>query len=149
MSKPLHAVLRGIAGSDFAGLQAQQREAIRQAAAEIEGHNEAFAQVVADKCSAEAARRATERNLRGAYDLLAGWRDLLAGLQFAWPLMLHGDEWMVKIRKARAGEAYPAVTAAWRDHVVDVLSKAGLSTEADVIRRIDIDRPDMQSERAQ
>jgi hypothetical protein len=100
MSAPLHKVLRGIADSNFAGLQAEQREALREAAAELEGHNEAFAQVVADKTDLQAKLDQSRRNHQSTLDLVAKWGDLLRELKFARPLMLYGDEWIVRIKRA-------------------------------------------------
>ncbi|WP_147394017.1 hypothetical protein [Paraburkholderia sp. BL23I1N1] len=101
----MHRVLRGIAGSDFAGLQAEQREAIRQAAAEIEGHDEAFAVVVADRAGTSQRLEQAQNNHRHTLDFLARWRELLVALHAEMP----ND---IRIKRALMGE-HPMRPAAW------------------------------------
>jgi hypothetical protein len=105
MSKPLHQRLRGIAGDSLAGLLPEHRDTIREAAAEIEGHNEAFTAVVEHKHEAEQKAKDSERNHRHTLGMLANWRDLLRVLQGEHP----AD---IRIKRALMGEN-PLVPAAW------------------------------------
>lgn len=101
----LHARLRGIADSDFAGLQAEQRADLKMAAAEIEGHNEAFAAVVEQKRDLERQLRDLRRNHEHTLDFLARWRLLMVALGAERP-----DD--IRIKRALAGE-HPMRPAPW------------------------------------
>lgn len=109
MSKPLHRRLLGIAGDSLAGLPLEYRETIREAAAEIEGHNEAFTAVVEHKRDAEAKASHTEKNIRSVLDMLGKWRELLCALQVEHPTD-------IRIKRALTGEN-PLVPAAWEKPV--------------------------------
>lgn len=73
---------------------------LRELLAEIEGGREAFATVVDQKRELEARLAHSERNHRNTLDLVAQWGDLLRELKFARPLMLYGDEWVTRIKRA-------------------------------------------------
>jgi len=103
--KPLHQRLRGIASDSLAGLLPEYREAIREAAAEIEGHNEAFAAVVEQKHDALSELVNCRTNLQHRHEFIANWRDLLVALQNEHPTD-------IRIRRALMGEK-PLVPAAW------------------------------------
>lgn len=75
-------------------------EQLDAAAAEIEGGLESFTAVVAQKREAEAAKLATERNLRGAYDLIDEWRKLLHQLKHIERPDLYWTDWLTRIRRA-------------------------------------------------
>jgi len=109
MSKPLHRRLRGIAGDSLAGLLPEYRETIREAAAEIEGHNEAFTVVVEHKREAQQRADDFERHHRHTLGMLANWRDLLRVLQVEHPTD-------IRIKRALAGEN-PLVPAPWEKPV--------------------------------
>lgn len=102
---PLHRRLRGLSDSPLAGLLPHERKLLQRCAAEIDGHNEAFTQVVAHKQDAIAAQQHTEKNLRHAYQMIADWRDLLVALQVERPTD-------IRIRRALMGEK-PMVPAQW------------------------------------
>jgi hypothetical protein len=97
MSKPLHQRLRGIADDSLAGLLPEFRETIREAAAEIEGHNEAFAAVVEHKHEAQRKAEDFERHHRHTLGMLANWRGLLLLLQVEHPTD-------IRIKRALTGE---------------------------------------------
>lgn len=105
MSKPLHKRLRGIASDSLAGLLPEYRETIREAAAEIEGHNEAFTVVVEHKREAQQKADDFERHHRHTLGMLANWRDLLRVLQVEHPTD-------IRIKRALTGEN-ALVPAAW------------------------------------
>ncbi|CAE6900049.1 hypothetical protein [Paraburkholderia domus] len=73
---------------------------LRELLAEIDGGREAFAVVVNDKAELQAKLAHSERNHRNTLDLVAQWGDLLRELKFARPLMLYGDEWITRIKRA-------------------------------------------------
>ena len=79
--------------------------ACASAAAEIEGHNEAFTQVVADKRGALAEQKRFEQLLRGSHEFIARWRGLLVALRTEYP-----DD--IRIKRALAGE-HPMRPAPW------------------------------------
>lgn len=91
--------LNAIAHSNVS-LTDAERELLLTTAAAIEGHVEAFAAVVSDKAELKAQLAHTERNHRNTLDLIAQWGDLLRELKHARPLMLYGDEWITRIRRA-------------------------------------------------
>jgi hypothetical protein len=106
--------------ADFVSLHTQLRDAadmingkvydsvtrlIRDAAAEIEGHNEAFAAVVDQKRDLAIELRSSQTNHRHTLDFIARWRELLVQLECEQP-----DD--IRIKRALAGE-HPMRPAPW------------------------------------
>lgn len=95
---PLHDHLRALA--DRHQLPAVVVSTMREAAAEIEGGLEAFGVVVDQKREIEAQLKHSQQNHRHTLDMIAQWGDLLRELKQAHPLMLYGEEWITRIRRA-------------------------------------------------
>lgn len=105
MSKPLHERLYESADDICERGAPNAARLMREAAAEIEGHHEAFATIVNDKRGLTAELQRAERNHRGALDIIANWRELLVALAAEYP-----DD--IRIRRALAGE-HPMRPAPW------------------------------------
>ncbi|CAB3742652.1 hypothetical protein LMG24238_06918 [Paraburkholderia sediminicola] len=75
-------------------------EQLEAAAAEIEGGNEAFAAIVEAKHGLETELKHSRSNHRNTLDVIAEWGDLLRELKDARPLILYGDEWVKRIKRA-------------------------------------------------
>lgn len=101
----LPAMLRDIAAGLYASGNRAGARACASAAAEIEGHNEAFTQVVADKRAANADLKRVEGLLRGTHEFIARWRELLVAMAAE-----HPDD--IRIKRALAGE-HPMRPAPW------------------------------------
>lgn len=104
---PLHEMLRAIAGTGESTSRLGKSEAaiLRRAAAEIDGHNHAFTQVVADKHAALAEQKRFEKLLHDSYDFIARWRELLVALQVE-----HPED--IRLKRALMGE-HPMRPAPW------------------------------------
>jgi hypothetical protein len=96
-SAPLHTQLRETADKIEGKVWDSATRLMRDAAAEIEGHNEAFTAVVDQKQQLTAELK----HLRGchehALDFLSRWRELLVALNVEFP-----DD--IRIRRALMGE---------------------------------------------
>lgn len=102
---PLHGRLREMADWVEASFGEGAADVLRAAAAEIEGHNEAFSTVVNDKNGLKRELEHAQRNHRATLDLLARWRELLVELARERP-----DD--IRITRALAGE-HPLRPAPW------------------------------------
>lgn len=78
---------------------------MRSAAAEIEGHNEAFAVLVDEKRELQEQLRQSRANHGHTLDFIARWRELLLALRAEQP-----DD--IRIKRALAGE-HPMRPAPW------------------------------------
>jgi hypothetical protein len=106
MSKlPLHQQLRDAADMIEGKVYESITRLIREAAAEIEGHNEAFAAVVEQKQTLTAELKHTEGNHRHTLDFIARWRELLVALRAEFP----ND---IRLKRALMGE-HPMRPAPW------------------------------------
>jgi hypothetical protein len=100
--KPLHARLRSIA---VRVTRNDDRGDVLRAAAEIEGHNEAFEAVIEKKQHAEGTLSNCQANLRHTHEFISRWRELLVAMQQEYP-----DD--IRIKRALAGE-HPMRPAPW------------------------------------
>lgn len=103
--EPLHEQLRSTADALQGRVWDSATTLMRTAAAEIEGHNEAFSHLV--RCRQEAVLELgrAQKNTRSAYEFIARWRELLVALHAA-----HPDD--IRIKRALAGE-HPMRPAPW------------------------------------
>lgn len=102
---PLHERLSFIAGVLEREKMPSAAEDVREAAAQIEGHNEAFTVVVDQKRELGAELKQLRRNHEHTLDFIARWRELLVALRAERP-----DD--IRIKRALAGE-HPMRPAPW------------------------------------
>ncbi len=99
------ARLRDLAREQARPLSPAERQVVFDAAAEIEGSEEAYAVLVSEVGDLRGKLRDTRRNLDSAYEFIGRWRELLVALQVEHP----ND---IRVRRALAGE-HPMRPAPW------------------------------------
>lgn len=102
---PLHERLSFIAGVLEREKMPSAAEDVREAAAQIEGHNEAFTVVVDQKRDLADRLKHLQANHEHTLDFIARWRELLVAMRAERP-----DD--VRIKRALTGE-HPMRPAPW------------------------------------